>query len=105
MSRSARRPGTCGSTRSDTNECTPILNTSFGRFGGLGRAKDRDRRTSVKIVERILDDREPKMGMPAGSVRLLIALESPKGLFNAYAIATSSPRVIGLLFGAEEAEN
>ena len=56
----------------------------------------------VKIVERILDDREPKMGMPAGSVRLLIALESPKGLFNAYAIATSSPRVIGLLFGAED---
>jgi citrate lyase beta subunit len=56
----------------------------------------------VKIVEKILDDREPKMGMPAGSVRLLIALESPKGLFNAYAIATSSPRVIGLLFGAED---
>ena len=56
----------------------------------------------VKIVEKILDDREPKMGMPAGSVRLLIALESPKGLFNAYAIAASSPRVIGLLFGAED---
>src|SRR5881396_3183776 len=56
----------------------------------------------VKIVERILDDREPKMGMPAGSVRLLIALESPRGLFNAYAIATSSPRVIGLMFGAED---
>src|SRR5207249_2194719 len=56
----------------------------------------------VKTVERILDDREPKMGMPAGSVRLLIAIESPKGLFNAYAIATSSPRVIGLMFGAED---
>src|SRR5437867_7155231 len=56
----------------------------------------------VNIVERILDDREPKMGMLAGSVRLLIALESPRGLFNAYAIATSSPRVIGLMFGAED---
>src|SRR5213596_3648035 len=56
----------------------------------------------VKIVEKILDEREPKMGMPAGSVRLLIALESPKGLFNAYAIATSSPRIIGLMFGAED---
>lgn len=56
----------------------------------------------VKIVERILDDREPKVGLPAGSVRLLIALESPKGLFNAYAIATSSPRIIGLMFGAED---
>ena len=56
----------------------------------------------VKIVERILDERETKMGMPAGGVRLLVALESPKGLFNAYAIATCSPRVIGLLFGAED---
>jgi len=56
----------------------------------------------VKIVEKILDQREPEMGMPAGSVRLLIALESPRGLFNAYAIATCSPRVIGLLFGAED---
>src|SRR5437867_9938350 len=56
----------------------------------------------VNIVERILDDREPKMGMVRGSVRLLLALESPKGLFNAYAIATSSPRIIGLMFGAED---
>ncbi len=59
----------------------------------------------VKIVERILDEREPKMGIPSGSVRLLIALESPKGLFNAYAIAASSPRIIGLMFGAEDFSN
>ena len=56
----------------------------------------------VKVVEKILDEREPKMGMVRGSVRLLLALESPRGLFNAYAIATSSPRVIGLMFGAED---
>jgi len=56
----------------------------------------------VKTVEKILDEREPKMGMPRGGVRLLLALESPRGLFNAYAIASSSPRVIGLMFGAED---
>jgi citrate lyase subunit beta/citryl-CoA lyase len=56
----------------------------------------------VKIVEQILDDREPKMGMARGSVRLLLALESARGLLNAYAIASSSPRVIGLMFGAED---
>jgi len=56
----------------------------------------------VNAVEKILDEREPKMGMARGSVRLLLALESPRGLFNAYAIATSSPRVIGLMFGAED---
>ena len=56
----------------------------------------------VKTVEQLLDRREPEMGLSRGSVRLLPALESPRGLFNAYAIATASPRVIGLLFGAED---
>jgi citrate lyase subunit beta/citryl-CoA lyase len=35
-------------------------------------------------------------------VRLLVAIESPRGLFNAYPIASASPRVIGLIFGAED---
>src|SRR5207247_9072082 len=51
----------------------------------------------VNVVEKILDEREPRMGMARGSVRVLFALESPRALFNAYAIATSSPRVIGLM--------
>jgi citrate lyase subunit beta/citryl-CoA lyase len=56
----------------------------------------------VKTVEQILDRQESPAGVDRGSVRLLIAIESPRGLFNAYAIATASPRVIGLLFGAED---
>src|SRR5437870_6352143 len=56
----------------------------------------------VNVVEKILDEREPKIGLVRGSVRLLLALDSPSGVFNAYAIATSSPRVIGLMFGAED---
>jgi citrate lyase subunit beta/citryl-CoA lyase len=56
----------------------------------------------VKTVEKILDQKEPEVGLARGSVRLLVAIESPRGLFNAYAIASASPRVIGLLFGAED---
>lgn len=56
----------------------------------------------VKVVEKILHEREPELGMPSGSVRLLIAIESPRGLFDAFAIASASPRVIGLMFGAED---
>jgi citrate lyase subunit beta/citryl-CoA lyase len=56
----------------------------------------------VKIVEQILDRQEPEVGLSRGSVHLLVAIESPKGLFNAYAIASASPRVIGLIFGAED---
>lgn len=56
----------------------------------------------VLKVEAILKKREPELGMSAGAVRLLVAIESPKGLLNAPTIAACSPRVIGLMFGAED---
>ena len=56
----------------------------------------------VRVVEDELGRAEVAQGVPGGVVKLLIAIESPIGLFNAYAIATSSPRIIGLLFGAED---
>ena len=56
----------------------------------------------IALLEDILGRREDEAGIPAGSVRLLLAIESPIGLFNAYGIAASSRRVIGLIFGAED---
>ena len=56
----------------------------------------------VDTVEEVLDRKEPEMGIPRGSIRLLVAIESPRGLFQAQAIAAASPRVIGLIFGAED---
>jgi citrate lyase subunit beta / citryl-CoA lyase len=56
----------------------------------------------VLKVDAILNERETKMKVAPGGVKLLIAIESPKGLLNAAAIAASSPRVVGLMFGAED---
>jgi citrate lyase subunit beta/citryl-CoA lyase len=56
----------------------------------------------IKHVSEILDHRELEQGLVPGTIRMLAALESPQGLFNAHAIATASARVIGLLFGAED---
>ncbi|MGH7817571.1 MAG: HpcH/HpaI aldolase/citrate lyase family protein [Candidatus Binatia bacterium] len=56
----------------------------------------------ARKVDAILTDREAKLRMPAGGIKLLIAIESPKGLLNAPAIAASSSRVTGLMFGAED---
>jgi citrate lyase subunit beta / citryl-CoA lyase len=56
----------------------------------------------VRKVDAILNEREAKMKMEKGGVKLLIAIESPKGLLNAPAIAATSPRVIGIIFGAED---
>jgi len=56
----------------------------------------------VLKVDAILGEREPELEIQGGSIKLLIAIESPKGLLNAPAIAGCSPRVIGLMFGAED---
>ena len=61
-----------------------------------------DNVAQVRIVEDELGRAEVAHHMPGGSVKLLIAIESPIGLFNAYAIASSSARIIGLIFGAED---
>lgn len=56
----------------------------------------------VKTVDAILNEQEPRNKLDKGAIKLLIAIESPKGLFNAPAIAAASPRIAGLLFGAED---
>jgi citrate lyase subunit beta / citryl-CoA lyase len=56
----------------------------------------------VMKVDAILTQRERQRKMPAGIVKLLVAIESPRGLLNAPAIAGRSPRVCGLMFGAED---
>jgi citrate lyase subunit beta / citryl-CoA lyase len=56
----------------------------------------------ARKVDAILTDRESKRRMSSGGIKLLIAIESPKGLLNAPAIAASSSRVTGLMFGAED---
>jgi citrate lyase subunit beta/citryl-CoA lyase len=59
-------------------------------------------REEVLKVEAILQDREPRLDLEPGNISLLVAIESPKGILNAPAIAACSERVIGLMFGAED---
>ena len=50
----------------------------------------------------ILDEQEESAGLRQGSVRLLATIESARGLIQAPAIAASSHRLVGLMFGAED---
>ena len=56
----------------------------------------------VRKVDTILNDKEPKNKLEKGRVKLLIAIESPRGLLNAAAIAAASERIVGIIFGAED---
>ena len=61
-----------------------------------------DRAEEATSLESAIAALEKVRGMEAGALPLLPSIESPIGLFNAYAIATSSPRVMGLILGAED---
>jgi len=45
---------------------------------------------------------EKQRGLEIGRIRILAAVESARGIMNAVSIADSDPRVIGLMFGAED---
>jgi citrate lyase subunit beta/citryl-CoA lyase len=50
----------------------------------------------------LIESLEQQRGLAAGAVRILAAIEGARGLMNALAIADSDPRVVGLMFGAED---
>jgi citrate lyase subunit beta/citryl-CoA lyase len=53
-------------------------------------------------VAALLGDLERRGGLEVGKLRILAAIESARGLVNAVAIADAHPRVVGLMFGAED---
>jgi citrate lyase beta subunit len=53
-------------------------------------------------VSRKLDEVEAANGWPSGSILLLALIETAKGVVNLREIAGSSPRLQGLIFGAED---
>lgn len=61
-----------------------------------------DRAEEITALETAIAALEKTRGMVVGALPLLPSIESPVGLFNAYAIATSSPRVMGLILGTED---
>lgn len=53
-------------------------------------------------VEREIERIEKECGIEVGKIKLMAAIESALGIINAYAIATSSKRLIGIAIGAED---
>ena len=50
----------------------------------------------VKIVEAAVEEAEREFGVEVGRTLLMSALESPKGILNAYEICTASERMFGV---------
>jgi citrate lyase subunit beta/citryl-CoA lyase len=64
-----------------------------------------DDRAEVIAATRALDHWEQDRALPRAGVRILVSIESAKGLLGAAASATADERVEGLLFGGEDFAN
>ncbi len=56
----------------------------------------------IQKIAAILTRLEKKRGLPEGHVKILPWIETALGLINAYDIASSSPRINGIIFGAND---
>lgn len=54
----------------------------------------------VKRLDWKLSELEYRNGMPEGSVKISVLLETAMGIMNAYEIVTGSPRIVSAFFGA-----
>ena len=56
----------------------------------------------IQEIDAIITAAEEKCGFAAGSIRMMAAIETAKGLRQAYEIATASPRMEALAIGGED---
>ncbi|MDO5116652.1 MAG: aldolase/citrate lyase family protein [Synergistaceae bacterium] len=71
------------------------------RLDGI-RAPKVDDAGTVKILDEEISRLEDKNGIPQGKLKLFCLLETAKGIWNAYDIATASPRVAAIIPGGED---
>ena len=65
----------------------------------LPMAQDAD---EIKQIDAFITKAEEKHGFEPGSIQMMAAIETPRGLRNAYDIASASPRMVAIAIGAED---
>ena len=87
----------------DSSELDADLQAMIARAGlqGLVLPKVQGPEDVLQVCQ-WLDRHETRVGIPSGGVRLLATIESARGLVQAPAIASVTPRLVGLMFGAED---
>ena len=56
----------------------------------------------IRQIADFISEAEHKNKFPEGSIKMMAAIETPKGLRQAYEIASASPRMVALAIGAED---
>jgi citrate lyase subunit beta/citryl-CoA lyase len=56
----------------------------------------------IRDIDKLITKAEQKHGIDQGSIGIVVSIENPKGLRNAYDIATASPRMMAIAIGGED---
>ncbi|CAK7015650.1 MAG: Citrate lyase subunit beta [Desulfovibrio sp.] len=56
----------------------------------------------IRELDAVITKAEKENGFESGSIKIMVSIESPRGLRNAYEIASASPRMIGIAIGGED---
>ncbi len=56
----------------------------------------------VLDVEELIEAAEKKNGIETGTIKIFAAIETPLGVLNAYSVASSTKRLVGIAIGAED---
>lgn len=56
----------------------------------------------IRDIDAIITKAEAENGFAPGSIKMMAAIETAKGLMQAYEIATASPRMVALAIGGED---
>lgn len=80
----------------DDLECILAAKPDFIR---LPKAETAD---EIKEIDAIITKAEQKYGYAPGSIQMMGAVESPKGLRNTYDMAVASPRMMAVAIGGED---
>jgi len=75
--------------------------TCVGRPDGYIVPKAEDE-SDLRAVDRLLDAAEKRLGVREGTFRLFAMIETALGIMNLKEIARATPRLEGLIFGAED---
>lgn len=78
------------------------LNTILPAKPDLIRLPKAESPDEIITVSQIIDEAEKKYGFEHGTIKMMAAIESAKGLRQAYEICTASPRMVALALGAED---
>lgn len=56
----------------------------------------------IRTVDAIISEAEQQCGFEAGSIKMMAAVETARGILNAYDICTASPRMVAIAIGGED---